>query len=163
MSTGRTLSAALLFCTSMGIDVTEIRVRPAETSDQDVLAEIYLAARRQTFPWMAIEKFRHEDYFKATAGEKVLLAELSGALVGFVSVVTEKSFVHNLFIDPAYQAKGLGKALLGAGIENLPRPVRLKCTERNVQACKFYERLGWRAIETVAGHPDGAYVLYQLD
>lgn len=35
----------------------------------------------------------------------------------------------------------------------------LKCIEANVEACHFYEKLGWRQAEEAEG-PEGKYFLY---
>ena len=60
--------------------------------------------------------------------------------------------IHRLYVHPAAQRQGVGRALLGAATERLidwgSRELTLWALEEDPQARAFYEHLGWR--------PDGA-------
>ncbi|MBL1420239.1 MAG: GNAT family N-acetyltransferase [Alphaproteobacteria bacterium] len=133
-----------------------MNIREMAASDTRALQQIYLDARVETFHWWPAGSFKLEDFEKS----RVLVAELEGKMVGFSSSGDEH-FLHNLFVAPAAQGKGIGKQLLAACFASkLNKPVRLKCTVRNTKACAFYEANGWEIeAANVANDPD-PYHLY---
>lgn len=68
--------------------------------------------------------------------------------------------MHHLFVHPAHAGKGIGKALLEAGLRRIGRPATLKCLSMNLRAVKFYADNGWSIQETATG-PDGPYHLFE--
>ena len=84
-----------------------------------------------------------------TKDETILIAELDGAVAGFVSVYRPESFVHHLYVDPARQGQGIGRVLLERAVALAGGRASLKCQTRNRRALAFYRRLGW--IEVTAG------------
>jgi GNAT superfamily N-acetyltransferase len=84
-----------------------------------------------------------------TKGERILVAvEEAIGIVGFVSVHELERFVHNLYVDPARQGKGIGSALLARAVALAGGPASLKCQLRNPGALAFYRRLGWSQGES---------------
>jgi GNAT superfamily N-acetyltransferase len=131
------------------------RLRSAVPADADTCAAIYLASRRATFTWVDSNRFQLEDYRASVEGEEVWVAELDGAVRGFASFMVEESFLHNLFIMPGWQRRGLGQALLSQVRRLCPRPLRLKCLANNVSARMFYQTQGW--TEEGQGRSDLGY------
>ena len=68
------------------------------------------------------------------------------AVVGF-SLVTE-GHLDMLFVDPAAQGTGAGKALLDEAVARGTRT--LECFAANHAARRFYERQGWRLARSYA-------------
>lgn len=105
--------------------------------------------------------FQFKDFAVDTEGERVIVADRGGDIVGFASVWTEGSFLHNLFVERNAQGVGIGRQLLHACLEmGLKKPARLKCVVKNRTACEFYERMGWRNESTSDEGPLGPYHVY---
>ncbi len=86
-----------------------------------------------------------------TRDERLLVAEADGAVVGFVSLYAPQSFVHHLYVEPAFKGRGIGRALLARAVALAGGRASLKCQLRNADALAFYRRLGWRDDETGDG------------
>jgi GNAT superfamily N-acetyltransferase len=132
-------------------------IRPFIESDRPALRELFMLTRDATFTWAA-GTHRLEDFDRATEGETIFVACWDETAVGFASVWELDSFLHNLFVHPDYQGRGIGKALLAACQMVFHRAPTLKCQQRNVRALEFYERQGWRVVEAGASE-EGDYWL----
>src|SRR5512135_526975 len=115
-------------------------IRRATARDTPRCAAIYLVARRNTFSWVPPEIFTLDDYEASVHDEEVWVAEVGGTVVGFVSFYRPDSFMHNLFVVPEWQHRGIGGLLLEQAVRRMTRPARLKCVAANRQACAFYEK-----------------------
>lgn len=135
-----------------------LQVRPFEPQDLAALRRLFLQARTATFTWLDATTFQLHDFDLHTLGERVLVALLDGEPVGFASIWEPDSFLHNLFIAPAAQRRGVGAALLAACAAYFTQPPTLKCLKANANALAFYERMGWRVIGE-GDAADGPYVL----
>ncbi|MGP6378847.1 GNAT family N-acetyltransferase [Yersinia bercovieri] len=135
-----------------------IEIRLYQESDRPFLRTLYLASRRDAFSWRDGECFHLEDFDRATLGETILVAIDGDQHLGFASIFIEESFLHNLFVDPAAQHLGAGKALLLAAHALFTRHGSLKCLEKNQRALAFYQKQGWVAIAT-GKSIDGDYIL----
>jgi GNAT superfamily N-acetyltransferase len=98
------------------------------------------------------------DFHRDTKGEKIWVAELNGDFVEFVSVWEAESFIHHLFVLPAYASQVIGSQLLATCLSYISRPATLKCVSANTGALSFYKQKGWKTIDY--GTSDG--VEYQI-
>ena len=141
-----------------------IKIRRAETRDTSQLETLFLLTRQQTFKWENPDKFKLEDYRKATVGETVFVAEdENDTIVGFISV-WEKDippFIHHLFIAQDHQRKGIGEMLIRSLFAWLQPPYRLKCLAKNKEALTFYQKQGWVEVERGIAE-EGEYLLLEL-
>ena len=120
-------------------------VRPATPEDVGPAAAVACASYRAAFAHIlaAEELVRRtpESFvprFEASL-DRLRVAEAGGRVVGF-SLVTGRH-LDMLFIDPAAQGTGAGRALLD---EAVSRGVcSLDCFRANAPARHFYERAGW--------------------
>ncbi len=120
-------------------------VRPATPGDVPAASAVASASYRAAFaPILEAEELarRTPESFVARfteSLERLRLAEADGRVVGF-SLVTGMH-LDMLFIDPAVQGSGAGRALLA---EAVARGVcSLECFRANGPARRFYERAGW--------------------
>ena len=115
---------------------------PLRQTDGPACARIYDRAWHQGHPYapMRIDLAAFEA---STRGERVLVAEDEGKIVGFVSLYEPESFVHHLFVHPDAQGRGIGRALLEEAVRLAGGRASLKCQTRNGRSIEFYRRLGW--------------------
>jgi GNAT superfamily N-acetyltransferase len=108
---------------------------------------IFARAWAQTFP--AYPRDIDVDAFeRETRDEIILIAEDHGAVLGFAAFYAPDNFLHHLFVDPAFQGRGVGAALIGAIKPIAMAPISLKCSVGNTNARAFYARLGFTQGET---------------
>jgi len=88
----------------------------------------------------------------------ILVAEDNDLLTGFISMWMPDNFIHHLFVHPDFMKKGIGRALLNAGLALTDGPATLKCLKRNNNALDFYKAQGW-VIEEEGSDDSGDYYL----
>ncbi len=66
--------------------------------------------------------------------------------------------LHHLFVDPDWQGKHIGSALLAQVERSFTASGTLKCLMENKNALRFYQRHGW-TIEAQGASPEGRYWL----
>ncbi len=129
-----------------------MNIRDATPADKELLLTLVEEFERELPPlpyaedtpeedWVRIEKRIHDDV--------VLIAEEDGGAVGFTEAEFAKGhvFVVDLYVREGFRRRGIGKALLervadvarGRGLTHL----ELHVEERNTNAVRFYERLGF--------------------
>jgi ribosomal protein S18 acetylase RimI-like enzyme len=118
-------------------------IRRVKLEDQASLEKLYLDSRILTFDWVDPAIFKLSDFSQDTTEEEIWVAELSGKIIGFVSVWAQDSFIHHLYVDQMYHNKGVGSALLDEVYRNFTSTLKLKCLSQNQKAIKFYEKKGW--------------------
>lgn len=139
-----------------------IDIRSARSGDDARCAEIFLNGRRRAFPWHPEDRFGLDDYYDCVEEDQVLVAEVEGAVVGFVSVDRSERFIHTLFIDPGWCNRGIGTALLREALMLLQGSAQLACAARNAAARAFYEHNGWTPVPTPqAGDEADPLVVYR--
>ena len=80
-------------------------------------------------------------------------AAINGNIVGFASVAdaTGRLELEDLFVDPAFMRQGVGRALIRDVAEQARRRgVRRVEVDANDHALRFYEEVGFVALERVA-------------
>lgn len=138
-------------------------IREATMYDTKILEELFLLTRQATFISRSPESFKMSDYKKSVEGEEVWVAEYDGKIVGFISLWVPDNFIHNLFIHPDYQRRGIGSDLLEIAEKRLIFPMTLKIAMDNLQACKFYEKHGWHKVSIYNNRDSESYILYKKD
>ncbi|HEY2724307.1 MAG TPA: ribosomal protein S18-alanine N-acetyltransferase [Pseudonocardiaceae bacterium] len=128
-------------------------MRPSEAQRCTELEELLFAGDD---PWSP------EAFLQAiAAGHHYLAAREDGALVGYGGLVRmgTEAEVHTLAVDPAYQGRGVGRALLGALLEHAQgATVFLEVRTDNETAIALYRSAGFTVIGTRRGYyrPSGA-------
>jgi len=143
-------------------------VRPAAAADVAGAAAVASASYRAAFAPIldAAELARRtpESFmarFAASLG-RLRLAEDGGRVVGF-SLVTG-THLDMLFVDPATQGSGAGRALLAEAVAR--GTCSLECFRANGPARRFYDRAGWVVTRGYSRPFAGrlhAFVYYELD
>jgi len=99
-------------------------------------------------------------------GYDVTVADLDGQVVAFVvtrRVAPDELEVLNLAVAPSMRRKGVARALVRGVLETLEGAAFLEVRESNVAARKFYESIGFSALdrrpEYYSDPPEGAIVM----
>ena len=135
-------------------------VRAAEPADADQIQAIFEQSLRGA-DWLAraADTEIDTDFKRNSSGEAVYVClSPAGRVSGFLAVYTAGAFIHHLYVAPAAQRQGVGRALLAALAGTLPKPWRLKCVTANLAARQFYASTGWVETEKAMGS-QGEYVV----
>ncbi|AMO48111.1 Acetyltransferase, GNAT family [Enterobacter sp. FY-07] len=135
-----------------------MNIRRWQESDRPFLRTLYLRARKSSWTWLDSSAWQLEDFDAVTLGEAIWVAEEDGHRMGFASVYENDNFLHNLFVDPDFQGRGVGSALLKHAQSTFTHTGALKCLSLNEGALKFYQRHGWH-VEAQGVSPQGDYLL----
>jgi ribosomal protein S18 acetylase RimI-like enzyme len=130
--------------------MNSLLLRKASPSDSEFAFFAKRAAFREysekVWGWDEAEQLRlHQQRFVA---QDFRIISLSDTNVGIMALVVESDgvTVHQLFILPEYQNKGIGRQCMTLILEQaraLQLPVRLRVLKVNPRALAFYQRLGF--------------------
>ena len=137
-------------------------IRKSKPEDTAQLEKLFHLTCQHTFTSRPKDEFQIGDYAKSVEEDEVWVAEKDDLVVGFISTYSADNFLHNLFVHPDHQGKGIGTQLLKIAEENLKRPMTLKIAMDNRKACAFYESRGWFQVSVHEDAPE-PYMLYKKD
>lgn len=85
-----------------------------------------------------------ENFFCGARGDRMLVAEESGNLAGFILLLEkpEGLVVDLIAVDPTFQGRGLGRALL-LGAETKSRRIVAGTQKANASSCRMYQKCGY--------------------
>ncbi|MUM78785.1 GNAT family N-acetyltransferase [Pseudodesulfovibrio sp. F-1] len=150
--------------------------RAATQDDVFAMEQIMRDAFAQSYATFMPEQYVREWYDANTASRTVRIglsragvAEIMGRIVGFV-MYTDNT-ITELWVDPAYQGQGAGRALIH-WIEEAFRAmgfptITLYCYEANGPALEFYARMRFRRASSfdsrdVPGGPVRVYTMLKM-
>ena len=141
-----------------------MKIRPAIKSDVDAVFAIRLKVRENALTpaelaARGITKTAWHDWFKEGYG--IWVAQMGDDIAGFAIAVPKEATLWALFIDPDFEGRGVGSALLKTAEDWLfdqgcPEISLTTDANPNVRAHGFYERHGW----ILTGDADGGQVEY---
>jgi ribosomal protein S18 acetylase RimI-like enzyme len=117
--------------------------------ESDAVAAVWYRAGRRAYPylpgWQAMTPELAQQVFRnhIAAHCDVFVIEHDGIIAGYLAL--KGSYVDRLYIDPEHQGRGLGTALIAHARQLRPTGLELHTHQQNVDACAFYERLGFVA------------------
>ncbi|MFC0678846.1 GNAT family N-acetyltransferase [Lysobacter korlensis] len=124
------------------------RIREAVDADIAPMHVIRLAVRENTLSdpsWLTPEVYR--TYLATGSKGCTWVAELDGRIVGFSTARLGERDIWALFVDPACEGCGIGRALLDAAIAWLfargAEAIELGTTP-DTRADRFYRAAGWQ-------------------
>jgi ribosomal protein S18 acetylase RimI-like enzyme len=90
-----------------------------------------------------------ENFFRGTRGDRMLVAEESGNLAGFILLLEkpEGLVVDLIAVDPACQGRGLGRALL-LGAETKSQRIVAGTQMANASSCRMYQKCGYTILKS---------------
>jgi ribosomal protein S18 acetylase RimI-like enzyme len=133
-------------------------LRPATGSDYDFLYQLKVTCLKEyiTATWGWDETFQKEHFASHFDPQKSQIIMVNGEDVGELSVqdLVDELFLSRILIQPAYQGRGLGTAL----IQNLQNQAAAKKVPLSLQvltvnpAYRLYRRLGFQVVERSNTH-----------
>jgi [ribosomal protein S18]-alanine N-acetyltransferase len=132
-----------------------ITIRAARSSDAKTIARIgYRAWEKAIGAWEPdVDAMRDKarsayDGFARDSWATIIVAERDGALTGWAARENRDHVISDLWIDPAHQRSGIGRALMvyleAAMEEEGLRAAALETHARNNVAIVFYKSLGYQ-------------------
>ena len=138
-----------------------MEIRRARPDEWPACAEVYVRSGRAAFDWVDPEEFQAAKFYGwAEGGEEVYLAADAGKALGVLTFRRPGNAIHNLFVEPHAQGRGIGSALLAHALRIADGPIVLKCDAANAAALGFYARRG--LTQTGRGVKDNgdAYIVF---
>lgn len=148
-------------------------IRPATYADVNPIVDIIIATRGAAMPYAPLAHTEAEIYEWVTAvlipSGGTIVADHLGSVVGFAAVSHDGNFtwIDQMYLSLSHTGQGIGTRLLREIIRTAHGPVRLFTFQENLQARRFYERHGFKALTFSDGLgneercPDVLYELVQ--
>jgi GNAT superfamily N-acetyltransferase len=145
--------------------VPALSLRRAEPKDADAIADVFLAARKASMPYLP--DLHSDDDTRSwirdvvLARDEVWVAAAGDRIDGFL--VVHGDVLEHLYVAPRLHGGGVGSALFAKAKQLRPQGFRLWVFQRNMQARGFYEARGMRVVEFTDGsgneerEPDALY------
>jgi putative acetyltransferase len=127
--------------------VTALILRPYAPTDEDAAIELWRRTWAQHYPridfnarvaWWR-ERWRQELLPVA----RVAMADIDGALVGFVTVDPATKYLDQIVVAPEHWGSGIAEALLAEAKNLSPEGLDLLVNKDNARAIRFYEKHGF--------------------
>ena len=124
-----------------------MNLRPYQPQDCEAVLAVWHQAATIAHSFLPADHFVHERVAIATQYLPVTetwVYEHQGHIVGFMSLLNDEvsSEVGGLFVDPQWQGRGVGRALMDHAL-GLKGELTVAVFERNFQGRGFYERYGF--------------------
>lgn len=141
-----------------------MRLRPYESLDQSVLAEVWFDGWRSVGlarPVTTLEDMAARVPRELAGRWTVTVAELDGKVVGFLALALAEDRLDQLFVQAEAQGRGVGAALFDVAAARLPASFWLSTQMGNHRARAFYEARGMvlDRTEGTAGEERAIYVM----
>jgi GNAT superfamily N-acetyltransferase len=121
------------------------RVRPATEADGPAIGAI-LEANDEPVTWPDVPRPPYVEHLLTRSGMRLVVGELDGSVAGVAGTIEfggpTTRFLSDLYVDPARQSHGLGRAMLRAAFEGADR--RMTFSSRDPRALGSYIRSGMR-------------------
>jgi GNAT superfamily N-acetyltransferase len=122
-----------------------MNVRPATTADIPAITAI-LEANDERVTWPDLPGSPYIEHLVARPQARVVVGELDGTVAGIAASIElgrpERRFLTDLYVDPARQSRGVGRAVLAEALAGATE--RLTFSSRDPRALSSYVRAGMR-------------------
>jgi GNAT superfamily N-acetyltransferase len=137
-------------------------IRSGVPDDAPAVVRIFRESRAEAMPWLPVLHTPEEDlsWFEAALAGEAYVFEEDGRILGYA--VVREDELHDLYVAPDSQGRGVGSALFERARGARPRGLRLWVFRDNARARRFYEARGCRLIgssdgDNEEGLPDVLY------
>ena len=142
-----------------GLSVKELNIRKAYAVDSDFVFAVKKAAFREYVEQVSgwDDTHQRELHNKRLDTQDIRIIQFQGNDVGFFSTscTSDSLRVHQLFIHPDYQGRGIGSACLTSILADADvsgKTVNLQVLKINIRGTAFYQRLGFSIVDEDSTH-----------
>jgi ribosomal protein S18 acetylase RimI-like enzyme len=133
-----------------------LSIRLATDADLDAVASVWHQSWRSTGLGgpndVSLADLRARLPEELANGWRLHVAEVDGRIAAMLAFVPETAYLDQLFVAPAFQGQGVGRALLAFTRAAMPTEIWLRTDHRNARAIAWYEREGF-IREKLEKHP----------
>jgi putative acetyltransferase len=149
VSDARTATATATTTVTTGRRDLAIAMRPYDTADEDAAVALWLRAWQAAYPQLdfaaRLDWWRRRWRDELTKSADIVVAEIPGRIVGFVTVDPRTSYLDQIVVAPEHWASGVGAALMAVARQLSPAGLDLEVNTDNARAIRFYEKQGFAA------------------
>jgi len=122
-------------------------LRPYTVADEDAAIELWRRTWQQHYPHIDFNK--RVDWWRArwrnelVPVAQITLAEIDGAMVGFVTVDPKTMYLDQFVVAPEHWGSDVGRALVDEAKRLSPAGLDLLVNKDNFRAIRFYEKHGF--------------------
>jgi ribosomal protein S18 acetylase RimI-like enzyme len=125
-----------------------VNIRQATPGDYDALAHVWLESWYSTGLKSVfdpgLETLRKRIPEEVAKGWNLYAAREADAIVAMLALHPRDFYLDQLWVAPAHQGRGIGRALLAFTRQKFPDQIWLRCVVENESAWAWYEREGFR-------------------
>jgi putative acetyltransferase len=126
--------------------MSAFQLRPYRADDEDAAVALWFETWQQAYPGIDFaariawwrERWRNE----LVPAAAIVVAEQSGALIGFVTI-DPSGYLDQLVVGTPHWGSNLGNALIAEAKRLSPDGITLKVNADNARAIRFYQRNGF--------------------
>lgn len=136
-------------------------LRRYDPRDEDAAIALWLRTWQTTYPQIdfaaRLDWWRKRWRNELVPGAEIVVAEIGGALAGFVTVDPRTLYLDQLVVAPELWGTGVAMALIEAARRISPSGLDLDVNVDNARAIGFYEKCGFSiaaaGVNPVSGKP----------
>jgi putative acetyltransferase len=141
-----------------------LKVRPYVAADEDAAIELWRRTWQETYPDIdftaRVDWWRERWRNELVPAAQIMIAELNGALAGFVTV-DEAGYLDQIVVAPEAWGSDVAVALIDAAKRISPTRLDLLVNQDNARAIRFYEKHGF-AVVGIDSNPRSGAPLYRM-
>jgi putative acetyltransferase len=123
-------------------------LRPYKTADEDAAIELWRRTWAQHYPHLdfntRVDWWRSRWRTELVPVTKIVLAEMGGAIVGFVTVDPKAKYLDQIVVAPEHWGSDVALTLLDQAKQISPQGLDLLVNKDNARAIRFYEKHGFK-------------------
>lgn len=125
-----------------------VTLRPYSAADEDAAIELWRRTWQQHYPHLdfnaRVDWWRARWRSELVPVARIVVAEMSGALAGFVTIDPKTMYLDQIVVAPEHWGSSVALVLLDEAKRISPRGVDLLVNKDNFRAMKFYEKHGFK-------------------
>jgi putative acetyltransferase len=138
-----------------------LTLRPYAHADENAAIELWRRTWQEAYPQIDFSArlawWRQRWRSEIVPGATITVAELDGALIGFVTVDPRSLYLDQMVVAPEAWGSGVAEALIAEAKRTSPRGLDLHVNTDNARAMRFYEKHGLKVagqdVNPISGRP----------